>query len=101
VNPSGTVAAVLVAAAGAARSGAIALRDQRAAWAIEAGAEALELAGTLVAAGPDWSSLHAEALRTGLGDVLVHLPDVRPGEARKVADGVSAAVSIIRRWMGA
>ena len=95
-----TVAAVLTGAAGALRSGAVLIRDDRGVWIMGAAAELVEMAQQLIAAGPGWSEAHGDALRLGVMDALGHVPGVRGNEARDVGRGVAAVVALTRRWAG-
>jgi len=47
-----------------------------------------------------WDHYTRTTLRNGLDDVLAYLPGVEPEEAKHIARGVVAGVTVIRRWAG-
>jgi hypothetical protein len=95
-----TVGAVLAGAAGALRAGGVLVRDGKAAWVMPACAEVVECVAELIAAGPGWSDAHGDALRSGVMNALLHVPNVRGHEGRDVGRGVAALVALSRRWAG-
>jgi len=100
VNGS-TVQSVLGAASGALRSGSVLVKDARAAWTMAVGSELLDLVADMVALGPGWTDQHADTLRLGVMNALVHVPKVQGVEARQIGGGISAVVTISRRWLAA
>jgi hypothetical protein len=88
----------LALAAGGLRSAHAAASASPLAWTLRAGAAACDLAADLVALGAGWTGPHARAVEGGLCDALAELPGVSDQEAQRIARGVSAAVSVVRRW---
>ena len=93
------VGPALALAAGGMRAAASGLRaDAPAVWALHAGAQLVELAADLLSLGSGWTGPHARAVEAGLCDALAEVPGVSDQEAQRIARGVSAAVSVVRRW---
>jgi hypothetical protein len=94
------VGPALALAAGGMRAAASGLRaDAPAVWALYAGAQLVELTADLLQLGAGWTGPHARAVEGGLCDALAELPGVSDQEAQRIARGVSAAVTVVRRWV--
>ena len=59
----------------------------------------LEGAASLVDAGPGWDRQHRNAVRVALTGALAVAPGVTEHDARDIADGVAALVTVVRRWV--
>jgi hypothetical protein len=62
-------------------------------------AAASGLRADLLQLGAGWTGPHARAVEGGLCDALAEVPGVSDQEAQRIARGVSAAVTVVRRWV--
>lgn len=68
-------------------------------WILGTSAAVLDVAAEFVDPRP-WGGEAAAVLRDGLQDVLAEIPGVRREEAKHIARGVVASITVIRRWAG-
>ena len=99
-DPKATAVSVLRAASAAASLGAAASKDGPYAWIVPFAGRALSGAASLVEAPPVGTSPMARAvIVNALRPALEELPGLEGTEARDLARGIAAAVTVIRRWV--
>ncbi len=69
------------------------------AWVIRATGAMLDGVARVLEAGNDWSEVR-RPMQDAVRDTLGCIPDVRPGEARQISEGIVSAVDVVRRWAG-
>jgi hypothetical protein len=85
-------------AAGAIGTAAILVPSQYR-WLPNVAEASLDVAAEFIEPRP-WDRETRSVLRDGLGDVLAQLPGVEPEDAKQIARGVVASITVIRRWAG-
>jgi hypothetical protein len=99
-DPKTAAAAALRAASSAVALGGIASKPGPYAWVLPAAREALAGAAELVEATPvGLTAADRRRVSDAIRPTLERLPGVLPVEARDLAEGVSALVTVIRRWV--
>jgi hypothetical protein len=68
-------------------------------WILGTAAAALDVAAEFIEPRP-WDHDARTTQRNGLDDVLAQLPGFEPEDARHIARGVVASITVIRRWAG-